>query len=45
MHRVTSALAFSVGLIGFASDASDAPSLAQTQATNPASPIIQVAHH
>jgi hypothetical protein len=42
MHRVSLALAFSVGLVGFASGASAAPSLTQTQATNPTSPIIQV---
>ena len=42
MYRVTLALAFSAGLLGFASNASAAPSLTQTEATNPTSPIIQV---
>ena len=42
MHRVTLALAFSVGLLGLASGGSAAPSLTQTEALSPSSPIIQV---
>jgi hypothetical protein len=45
MHRVALGLAFSIGLIGLASGASAAPSLAHTEITPPASSIIEVAHH
>jgi hypothetical protein len=45
VHRVALALAFSIGLIGLAPDASAAPSLTQTDVTPPTSAIIEIAHH
>jgi hypothetical protein len=45
MHRVALALAFSIGLIGLAPGGSAAPSVAQTEITDPASSIVDVAHN
>jgi hypothetical protein len=45
MLRFALALACPVGFIGFASGASAAPTLTQTQTPNPNAPIIQVDHH
>jgi hypothetical protein len=44
VYRVSIGFAFSIALVGFAANASAAPSLTETEATNPTSPIIQVDH-